>query len=73
MFFSCEDKDQITGTVLEPLQDEYISSNLNPDGENQGHGCWALMLGIDFGHGEWECSMGQKINAGPAEAVPLSG
>ena len=37
MFFSCEDKDQITGTVLEPLQDEYISSNLNPDGENQGH------------------------------------
>ena len=37
LFFSCEDKDQINGARIEPPQDEYIDSNLNPGGENFGH------------------------------------
>ena len=37
MFFSCEDKAQINGVIIEPPQDEYISSDLNPGGDNFGH------------------------------------
>ena len=37
LFFSCEDKDQINGAVIEPQQDEYISTDLNPGGDNFGH------------------------------------
>ena len=37
MFFSCEDKDQINGAIIEPPQDEYIDSNLNPEGDYFGH------------------------------------
>ena len=37
MFFSCEDKDQINGAIIEPPQDEYIDSDLNPGGDSDGH------------------------------------
>ena len=38
LFFSCEDKNQIDGLIIEPSQDEYVDSNLNPSG------------GYDLGH-----------------------
>ena len=37
LFFSCEDEGQINGAIIEPQQDEYISSDLDPGGENFGH------------------------------------
>ena len=36
-FTSCETEGQITGEIIEPEQDSYISTNLEGDGDLFGH------------------------------------
>ena len=38
IFYSCETEGQITGAIIEPPQDVYVDSDLNPEGgDDVGH------------------------------------